>query len=68
MSLLGDDFIDNCRYSHEPHGDIKITAFDFDNYDKTTFQNRKTGAEHLAPLPLCLQSDSASHEAEFFFV
>ena len=32
MSLLGDDFIDNCRYSHEPHGDIKITAFDFDNY------------------------------------
>ncbi len=32
MSLLGDDFIDNCKYSHEPHDDIEITKFDFDNY------------------------------------
>ena len=32
MSLIGDDFIDNCRYSHEPHGDISITAFDFEAY------------------------------------
>ena len=32
MSLIGDDFIDNCRYSHEPHGNINITAFDFDSY------------------------------------
>ena len=32
MSLIGDDFIDNCRYSHEPHGDIIISAFDFESY------------------------------------
>ena len=40
MSLIGDDFIDNCRYSHEPHGDVHITAFDFDEYE----------AEHEASL------------------
>lgn len=33
MSLIGDDFIDNCKYSHEPHGDVLITAFDYDQYD-----------------------------------
>ena len=32
MSLLGDDFIENCRYTHEPHEDVEITKFDFDNY------------------------------------
>lgn len=33
MSLIGDDFIDNCRYYHDPHGDINISAFDFDSYE-----------------------------------
>lgn len=32
MSLIGDDFIENCKYTHEPHGDIEIAKFDFDNY------------------------------------
>lgn len=35
MSLLGDDFIDNCKYSHEPHGDIQLTAFDFEQYGES---------------------------------
>ena len=30
MSLLGDDFIENCRYTHEPHEDVEITKFDFE--------------------------------------
>ena len=32
MSLLGDDFIENCKYTHEPHKDVEITKFDFDSY------------------------------------
>ena len=32
MSLLGDDFIENCKYMHEPHSDIVITKLDFDSY------------------------------------
>ena len=32
VALLGDDFIENCRYHHEPHGDIQITGFDFEYY------------------------------------
>ena len=36
MSLLGDDFIDNCSYTHEPHDDVEITQFDDDNYCGTS--------------------------------
>ena len=32
MSLIGDDFIENCKYTHEPHENIDITGFDFDSY------------------------------------
>ena len=32
VALIGDDFLENCQYSHEPHGDIHVTAFDFANY------------------------------------
>ena len=34
LALLGEDFLENCGYSHEPHGDIKITTFDFESYGK----------------------------------
>ena len=32
IALLGDDFIDCCGFSKEPHGDIIITKFDFSSY------------------------------------
>lgn len=34
IALLGEDFLDNCQYSHSFHGDIEITDFDFDSYYK----------------------------------
>lgn len=33
IALLGEDFIDNCKYSHEPSGDICITQFNDEAYD-----------------------------------
>ena len=33
IALLGDDFIDCCGFSREPHGDIIISKFDFSSYD-----------------------------------
>lgn len=32
IALLGDDFIDCCGFSREPHGDILIKEFDFSRY------------------------------------
>jgi len=32
IALLGFDFIDRCKYTHEPHSDILITAVDLDGY------------------------------------
>lgn len=32
MSLLGDDFIENCGYHHLPHGNIEINTFDDEAY------------------------------------
>ena len=32
FALLGDDFLDCCGYSHEPHSDIKIYSFDEKGY------------------------------------
>lgn len=36
IALLGFDFIDNCRDSHDPHGSIKITEFDEAGYKDMT--------------------------------
>ena len=36
IALLGDDFIDCCGFSREPHGDIIISKFDFSSYDMRT--------------------------------
>ena len=32
IALLGDNFIDCCRFEHYPHEEIKITGFDYDGY------------------------------------
>lgn len=32
FALLGDDFLDCCGYSHNPHEDIKIFCFDKEGY------------------------------------
>ena len=32
IALLGDDFIDCCGFSKEPHGNIVISGFDFKSY------------------------------------
>ncbi len=32
LALLGDDFIDCCGFSREPHGNIIINKFDFSTY------------------------------------
>ena len=34
VSLLGVDFLDNCKYTHDPHDCIFITEFDDDSYNK----------------------------------
>ena len=34
VALLGDDFISNCTFHHEAHGDIMVTGFDMESYHK----------------------------------
>ena len=32
IALLGFDFIDRCRFTHEPEGDIVLAEFDLNGY------------------------------------